>query len=180
MNQKGFATILSLCLILAIALVVKGIQESETNHAYESANFQAEFDLQNAAESVVVEAADKVLSGEIILPVNKNPYAVNSRQKYQIQIISTTKNSAHIGTITAEAWGERINLQPYKVSYSDTKNTASKDGDAKEAYFFFSRVSANGHAGKKIYRRATAYIFADGDTTIKFMEVPMSSYTFQN
>ena len=50
MNEKGFATILGLCLILAIALVVKGIQESEGNHVYATTDFQTEYDLQNAAE----------------------------------------------------------------------------------------------------------------------------------
>ena len=45
MRQKGFATIFGLCLVLVIALVVKGIEEAEMNHAYEAMNYQAEFEL---------------------------------------------------------------------------------------------------------------------------------------
>ena len=61
MTEKGFATILGLCLILVIALIVKGIQEAEMNHAYETTDFQAEFDLQNAADSALVETVDEAV-----------------------------------------------------------------------------------------------------------------------
>ena len=60
MREKGFATILSLCLILVIALIVKGIQAAETNHAFETANFQTEIELQNAAESSIIAAVEEV------------------------------------------------------------------------------------------------------------------------
>ena len=73
MNQKGFATTLGLCLILAIVLVVKGIQESEINHSYETTDFQTEYDLQNAAEIGIHMAAAKVKS-ELIKDKNYLPF----------------------------------------------------------------------------------------------------------
>ena len=58
MKQKGFATIFGLCLILILALVVKGIQEAEANHAREVLNFEMEQMLQSAAESGIVEVVE--------------------------------------------------------------------------------------------------------------------------
>ena len=68
MNEKGFATILGLCLLLALVLVVKGIQESEGNHAYEMTDFQTECDLQNAAEVGIYKAVKIVRDGPNPLP----------------------------------------------------------------------------------------------------------------
>ena len=55
MRQKGFATIFGLCMILAIALCVKSIQEAEMNHARETTNFQTELELQSAADGGIYE-----------------------------------------------------------------------------------------------------------------------------
>ena len=60
MNQKGFATIFGLILILAIALVVKGIQESHANYNYETQYLQTEFDLQSVAEVGIYMAAEEL------------------------------------------------------------------------------------------------------------------------
>lgn len=184
--EKGFATILGLCLILVIALVVKGIQAAETNHAYETADFQAEFELQNAADSAIYAAVDKVLvakeNGEEILPVNNTPGIANSRQNNQRKLITTTTTSEHFGKITVRAYGEQINIHPYQVSYKgDNDNVANKlnPDDLLPSYVFYSVAQATSkHTGKKIYRRAFAYVLRDGDATIHFMEVPMSSYRF--
>ncbi len=57
MREKGFATIFGLCLILAVAFVVKGIQAAEANHAREVLSFELEQILQSAAESGIIEAS---------------------------------------------------------------------------------------------------------------------------
>lgn len=185
-TEKGFATILGLCLILIVALVTKGIQAAQMNHAYETADFGAEFDLQNAADSALVAAADKVLSGDVTLPVNDNPgYIGNTRDKFQVKLITRTTTSEHISTITTEAYGEIINVQHYRVSYkgedgsdASANNVANLRGNDANAYVFFSVAQAtNPHTNIKIYRRAFAYVL-QGDATIHFMEVPMSSYRF--
>ena len=177
MNQKGFATIFALCLLMAIAFVVMGIQAAEKNHAHESSmEFQAEFDLQNAADSALVEAADKILTdaaaGKETLTLNTYYYlASNTRDKFQRKIITTMKTYDNLGTIKVEAWGERINVNHYRKLYpSYTNKFDSTDSDC---YFFFSRAEAtNKYTGEKIYRRATAYVLKGRDTTIRFMELP--------
>lgn len=172
MAEKGFATIFGLCLILVIALVVKGIQESEMNHAYETANFQAEIELQNAADSALVEVADKVLSGAETLPVKQMPY--RQRSYYQREFM-VDKTSEKLGDITVSVWGEEITVQPYRINYSTKKATRIKNADVK-GYVFFSKAQATS-GGRQIYRRAFAYV-EDGDDTIHFMDLPSSEYNF--
>lgn len=184
MNQRGFATILGLCLILIVALIASGINAAEMNHAYETADFGAEFELQNAADSAIYAAADKVLSGDVTLPVNENTgYAGNTRDKFQVKLITTTATSEQLGTITTEAYGEIINVQHYRVSYggedgtdASKNNVANLRGTNANAYVFFSVAQAtHPRTNIKIYRRAFAYV-VQGDAAIRFMEVPMSSY----
>lgn len=172
MNEKGFATIFGLCLILVFALIVKGIQESETNHAYETANFQAEIELQNAAESALVEVADSVLSGAEILPV-KPKYPSRQRSYYQREF-TLDKTTETLGDITVSVWGEDATLMPYKVNHS-TK-IAKRSAADKTVYIFFSMAQAN-HNGRQLYRRAFAYVDKDSGT-IHFMDLQSSEYTF--
>lgn len=185
MRQKGFATIFGLCMILAFALIVKGINEAEMNHAYEAADFQAEVEVQDAADSGIYLAAERVLANPDLLPKVLNPSVWNARQNSQVKVLTTSVNK-----ITVEVWGERMQIQPYKVKYNDnsattdstTKNVASKDGTGREAYVFFSRASIKAkHMNGKIYRRAHAYIFADDtNATIHFLELKMSPYKLKS
>ena len=189
MNQRGFATVLSLCLILVIALIVRGINAAEKNHAYETMNFSAEIELQNAAESAICAAIAQVNSG-VTLPEKNSQFV--KRQDYQSQFPAIKKNSARLGTIIVETWGENIKIQSYKVSYNvededetaATKNIAKKKiGRKKEVIssgkFFFSVAQAtNPITGEKMFRRAAAYV-TDNDATIHFMDVKQSDYTFE-
>lgn len=209
MREKGFSTILGLCLILVIALIVKGIQAAETNHAYESSDFQTEIELQNAAESSIIAAVEEVRlahkNGVKLLKKNPTPSGANSRQKNQYEFDKITKspNAKNLGTITVRTWGERITIYPYKVEYNDsdnatlstatTKNVAKKrkKGNKEisyDGYFFFSVAQAtSSHTGGTVYRRASGYVILNNadtdnetiDNTIHFMEVPMSTYKFE-
>lgn len=171
MTEKGFATIFSLCLILVIALIVKGIQETEMNHAYETINFQAAVELQNAADSALVEVADKVLSGEVTLP--KKPSYYGQRRSYQIEF-PINKTYEVLGKITVSVWGENIFVQPYKVNYA--MDIAKRSAAEIDSYFLFSMAQANFN-GRKIYRRSFAY-FDKESKKIHFMESPTSTYKF--
>lgn len=182
MNRKGFATILSLCLLLAMAFVVRGIQISERNHVYESAmDFTAEFELQNAAESALITAVEKIRNGDITL--TRKLYT--SRKKNQQSLGTMTIDSERLDTITVKTWGEKVDIQSYKVSYGTNdednvtatkNNTATAKGAAKTGYFVFSLAEAtNPQTGGKIYRRAVACIF-DNDTTIYYMDIKQSNY----
>lgn len=147
MRQKGFATIFGLCLILVVALIVKGINDAETNHAREVGNFETEQILQHAAESAIVEAADMVRheNYDTTKIIDTQKTFDNGRRSFQVYV---------------EAWHERGNIYV--------------DGNGKDGVYIMSRATIDeSFFGKeiKIYRRAYAYIL-DGDTTIYFMELP--------
>ena len=147
MKQKGFATIFGLCLMLIVALIVKGIQESEANHAREVLNFEMEQALQNAAESGIVEASKRV---------KDKTFAAG-------KIWTDTKDfkqGEQIIPINIEVFGERGNI------YVGNK--------AKAGIYFMSRAFMNSKFfGKNIYRRAYGYVLdADDEKKIYFMELP--------
>ena len=172
-SEKGFATVLALCLILVIALVVKGIQESEMNHAREATDFQIEFELQNAADGGIYEAAEIVRvakeNGETLLSFDES-----------YQLVSRTKNISS-GTIQLTVMGKLTSIQPYKMDYSPNKKTAIKtdlddDGYADDEIFYdgYALLSAatftEKETGVKKFRRAFAYVRDDDETTIHFLE----------
>lgn len=185
MNEKGFATIFGLCLILVIALVVKGIQESEMNHTYQTTDFQTEFDLQNAADSGIYMAVNEVKKNPNILPFDREyPPSSISREKckkkwtYKISKTSTEN-------ITVEVWGERLLILPYKVNYADKKASLVADGKTvaeRASYAFFSKAELKStRIGGKLYRRAFAYVFYnDSKWNIHFTEVTAGGYTYKN
>ena len=197
MNQKGFATIFGLCLILIIALMVKGIQESEMNHSYETTDFQIEMDLQNAADSGIYAAAEKVHQ-ELILNKNYLPFceeypsASNPRKDYQFPVLSETMNSPN-GLIKVDVWAERILIYPYRVNYNKYDSNkkryiaelvdASKPKEQRKAYTLFSKAELGSERiGGNLYRRAFAYVEFDGDgksgKTIHFMDIA-GDYTYK-
>ena len=182
--QKGFATIFGLCMVLVFALVIKGVAAVEENHNYETTYFQAEQELQNAAVSGIYQAVAQVISGEVILP---KMIIAGYRPDYQEPFFMEPKQSEIFGEITIEVWGERVDLKSYEVEYRNPKNLAKKKDDGKEAYIFFSRASADAKITPgKIYRRAFAYVLPNSDgtvdakSTIHFLEMPTSTYTFRN
>ena len=177
MNQKGFATVLGLCLIMAIALCVKGIQESATNHFYETIDFQTEIDLQNAAESGIYAAAEKV-QRELATDKNYLPRSKSDNRNYhQVNIISTTQKTSS-GDISVDVQAERVLIFSYKVNYAvrvNGKYRADKIGDGKKVYTLSSTAQIySERIGKNFSRQAFAYIELDdddkSDTTIHFMD----------
>ena len=162
MNERGFVTVFALCLILVIALIVKGIQESDTNHNYASADFQTEFDLQNAADGGIYEAAEKVRvaaeNGEELLPANNVP-TVQARRDCQKQLVNRSTKTER-GTIRVTVWGERLKIQNYKRLYSSSAYYTKKaDGAPKYGYILLSVAQLDSdRMNGKIYRRAFAYV----------------------
>ena len=171
MNQKGFATILGLCLILAIALVVKGIQESEGNHAYETTDFQTELDLQNAAEIGIHMAAAQVKS-ELAKDKNYLPFNWNYSRKSPKEVINNRTIEILDSSIKVDVWCERLIMNPYEVDYAHkTGNNYNtyldfEDRNQQVAYSFFSRAKLNSkRTGGKLYRRAFGYVLLEDDGT---------------
>ena len=171
MRQKGFATIFGLCMILVIALIVRSIQEAEANHAREVVNFETEQALQNAAESGIVEAAEKVRKTPNILPYSQ----AETSDKKKIPV--TNPNDK----IKVEVWGERGKIYCF---YKDTENKLkfikfNGQNYREGVYFMGTATINNGFFGDKIYRRAYGYVHSekDGDSwkddaTIHFLALP--------
>ena len=168
MRQKGFATIFALCLILVIALIVKGIQEAEANHAREVVNFETEQALQSAAESSIVEAADIVRRNPDMLPYST---AKNS-DKVPIPVSPKIfKRGEKEIKITVEVQGERgkiyhynkdsnnkLKLLHFKI-YGEDGTTALVNKTHCDGFYLMSRATIDkGFFGEKIFRRAFAYV----------------------
>ncbi len=143
MRQKGFATIFGLCLILVVALIVKGINDAETNHAREVINFETEQILQRAAESAIVEAASNLPCDEQKI-IDETKIFSNGRRSFQVHV---------------EAWQEHGQIYINDVGEPGT--------------YIMSRATIDdSFFGEKIYRRAYAYILDVNPTKINFMELP--------
>ena len=161
---------------MAIALCVKGIQESATNHFYETIDFQTEIDLQNAAESGIYAAAEKV-QRELAKDKNYLLTKASSREYHQFKIISTTQKTSS-GDISVDVQAERVLIFPYKVNYAirvNNKYRADKIGNGKKVYTLSSTAQIySERIGKNFSRQAFAYIELDdddnSDTTIHFMD----------
>ena len=182
MRQKGFATILSLCLILVIALIVKGIQESETNHAREVLNFETEQALQSAAESGIFEAAEKIRiadensdeTSDYYLPYTKTEAEGIKTVKKNLPV--SEKNFYHGEQeipITIEVWGERGEIYFCPEDDKTYYKNIVFEGESKVGVYLMSRATIEkGFFGEKIYRRAYAYFLDEDNTKINFMELP--------
>lgn len=173
MNERGFVTVFALCLILVITLIVKGIQEAETNHNYETTILQAEFDLQNAADGGIYEAAELVRSGQKSLPANNVPHY---RKQNQPKLLTTSRKTLH-GTISVNVWGERIKIRDCKRQYTPYKSVPIKGNNNKEiihyGYMLFSVAQLDNERFGKMYRRAFAYV-VDGYGTEHYYRLDYS------
>ena len=173
MRQKGFATILSLCLILVIALIVKGIQESETNHAREVLNFETEQALQSAAESGIFEAAEKIRIADENFDKTSDYYLPYIKGKPTIKkTLPVDGKKFHHGeqeiSINVEVWGERG-----EIYFCPEDKNYVYEGESKVGVYLMSRATIEeGFFGEKIYRRAYAYFLDEDNTKINFMELP--------
>ena len=143
------------------------------NHAYEAANFHAEFDLQNAADSGIYEAAEKI---RVTQEINGERLPWDKRQK----LFSRTKQ-IHGQNIQVTVWGKRLNVQSHRRNYPTGK---TKQGSPKYGYTLLSIAELTDDTGSKKYRRAFAYVIdGHGESTeqtvapdkkdvIHFMELP--------
>lgn len=179
MNQRGFATIFGLCMVLVVAFIVKGIQEAEANHAREVVNFQKEQALQLAAESGIVEAAEKVRKSPSLLPYPVS-WNLSASKVNVLNATKTFKHSEQSIKVSVEVWGERGKI----YSCPEDKNKVGYY-DYHEGVYFMSIAKAETNIwSKKIYRRAYAYVLSDKQddgtykdyTTIHFMELPTDEY----
>ena len=149
MNEKGFFTITAICFLLIVSFSIKIIQESVMNDVETATNFVIENELQNAADSALIEATEKITAGanyfNSTLIVNKNVFSNQMQKNISVQVyvkssqIHTEPGIYYDKTISADRSGHVF------------MSVASCDSD-----FFIG----------KVYRRTFAYIFADDTNKI--------------
>ncbi len=157
-GERGFVTVFALCFIVVVALVVKGIQETDANRNTEADLLLAEFDLQNAADGGIYEAAEIVRNGKKDLLPASNNADTTERKKNQIWLVTNrTFATAHHGTIRVNVWGERLRIQDYERKYSPTYKKVPV-GTVKYGYVLISVAQLDSPRFGKMYRRAFAYV----------------------
>ena len=152
MSQKGFATIFGLILVLAVALCAKSIQESEMNYSYAAADYQMEFELQNAAISGIYIAAENLNDDSQPEPLS---WTIEHADKHRLKKIYVT------------IWGKRLDddkkIMRYKRLYPsrDLEPDVEKE---KSGYILFSVAkSSNERMDGEIFRSAFAYVLSEED-----------------
>ena len=152
MNERGFFTIVGLCLLLAVALSIRGVQEFEGNYSIGTTNSLAEFELQNFADSGIYERitgtkyfhSDKL--GEVTVEVRRYSGADYIRRY--------------------EGRYEYVNFSLRRKDYP-VKN-GNGDDFAEPATILLSVAScASPNVDGKIYRKSMAYVLKDG--TVYFL-----------
>lgn len=153
MNEKGFFTLIALGLFLVAALMIKLIQTAETDNANISANFMIEAELQNAADSALNEAVEKISADKNYL----SSTLIFSDSKFSEQMKKNISVQVYVkdGTIHTEAG-----------TYYDKDIPSDKDGR-----IFMSVASCDSDfILDKVYRRTFAYVYKnDTDKNIRYM-----------
>ena len=156
MNQRGFFTIVGLCLLIVAAIFIKGILEFEANYSRGVTNFQAEHELQNAADSALIEAAE-----------NLPELAENEVYNFPTENLTSQK----FKNVTVERHAKNINLKKFIRTYTSANNYTDSDAEQypRNATVIISVASCDSpFIVGKMYRRAFAYIDAE-TKTIHFM-----------
>ena len=144
MNERGFFTIVGLCLLLVAAIFIKGVNEFEANYARGITNFQLEHELQNAADSFLIESLDKI---------NNEDCAVDGTF-----YITSTK----FGQITVKVQSKESNIHTQNGDYTNFSNLPK---DTRGTVILSVASCKSPFGVGNIYRRALGYIVLDNTET---------------
>ncbi len=156
MNERGFFTIIGLCLLLAVAISIQGVEEFEGNYSIGTANSRTEQELQNLAESALFLAKEKINGNEL----------ENTQFKIDVgsEIISERLKKLNAAV---EVWGEKTTIHIKKGEHFE--------GDFIETEVpgtvIISVASCDSpQISGKIYRKVLAYVLDDdSEKTVHFM-----------
>lgn len=142
-NERGFFTIVGLCLLLTVAISIMGVQEFETNYSHGAENALLEAELKNAAESALIEAI-------------KDP---NLKSKTFGEITVQIERRQPVEGV------ENIHFE------KDKYVTKALDLKSKSGTIFIAVASCDSKFMEgKIYRRALAFVLEDDpNQTIHFV-----------
>ena len=177
MNERGFFTLMGLCFLIVVAVMARGVQESEGNYYSVTDDFVQAAELQNIADSALIEAVDLIKSGKVDLKESVRNFYNRSVNQYPI----FEKTVGDVDVTTFYEYG-RYN-EPIDNKYGNIwlkrKVYPERDivdryleNNQREGVIIISVASRDSDkTGGKIYRRAIAYFFTDDakDKNIYFM-----------
>lgn len=156
MDERGFFTFAGICLMLAAALAITGVREFETNYSSGITIARAEFQLQNLADSYLVENIDSEVTDYV-----KNLGDYNGLKNCKVEIRAKNED---LQKYTRKYLSSGNKDEPLE----DNEHNAVMTGDATIILCVAS--CDNPLIEGKMYRRALAYIVnADESKTIHFM-----------
>ena len=156
MNERGFFTIVGLCLLLVAAIFIKGVHEFEANYSRGITNSQAEHELQNAADTGLAEALEKL----------KNIPPLEQGKPYNI--FNTTATSDKFKNLKIEVWAQKQHIKKFIRTYSSGSSYTDNDAGEppQDSTIMVSIASCDSpFIAGKMYRRAFAYILDDDPET---------------
>ena len=166
--------------MLVAALLVRGVQESEKNYSNIATDFHNEVDLQNIADSALIEAMNMIKSGKITLKESSKAVAnrrMNQHEIEEIEIANKLIEDVNVkvfyeyGKYIEEDFinGEIVTVESgniYRMRRDYTSGDSFKDIDItdtpKKGVILIS-VASREIDGNKFYRRAIGYFLTDGD-----------------
>ena len=178
-SERGFFTLIGICILLVTAIFVKGIQKSELNYAYIAEDFETESELQNAADSALIEAVDLIRNETLTLEISTSINHSGNQHKIIDRTVDGTK---------VEVWyeyGKNFEGKGKFIfkerNYSIKQDTETGEQN-KRGVILISVASRDSDVmSGKIFARAMGYIFTDGDElTLDKASTPKNYVHFMN
>lgn len=149
MNERGFFTVVGLCLLLILAISITGVQEFEGNYASGIDSVQVEKELQNFAESALL----------MHIETSRDSFEFSS-EKLGVVNVTCYENP--------DVRFRRFRREYVKSSKYNDIPEKDENGDdwLKDATVYMSVASCDsGYVDGKIYRRVMAYVIDDDPKT---------------
>lgn len=159
MNERGFFMPIGICFLIVAMFLVRGLQESAGNYFDITSDFQTEIELQNIADSALMEAVQNIKSPGFDLK-NHPEIEINGDYDAEIQILYKYAIYNDNGTIYF-ANHDYIMDRNYTVR-KNKEGTSEKIEVHKKGVILISVASREGKFGK-VYRRSLAYVLEDND-----------------
>ena len=173
MNERGFFTIVGLCLLLVAAISIKGVHEFEANYSSGITIFQAEHELQNAADSYLINAiktgstANQIVHSKKFGDINIEIYCQSNIGSNALYIYLFDRKY-----LSADKKKDTPINEDGTLDAGNLSSPADETPEyLKKATVWISVASCdNPFIAGKIYRRSLAYILEDDNSkTLHFM-----------
>ena len=186
MNERGFFTLMGLCFLIVVAVMARGVQESEGNYYSVTDDFVQAAELQNIADSALIEAVDlikknreEIAAGLDVVELVPKPPKIYNVPRYRKQHPIPLNKSYEADVEVYAEYGIDVMNGDIGNIWLKRKVYPERDivdryleNNQREGVIIISVASRESDkTGGKIYRRAIAYFFTDDakDKNIYFM-----------